>query len=188
MTPREYAREYYRRNREKIRARQREYEKAKGPRVRTPQQKARHAETATRWQQANRDRHRAANKAYRERNPEKTRLKSLRWHRANPDKVAAKSKRYAQSHRELKRDVDARRRSRMAQGVGVTTAEWREVKRAAVGLCAYCGHPRRLTLDHLDPIARGGRHEPDNITAACKSCNSAKNDSTLVVWLARRAA
>lgn len=77
-------------------------------------------------------------------------------------------------------------RKHAAPGRGVAPAEWRQVKADSLGLCAYCSRPARLTMDHIEPLAGGGAHDPDNIAAACKSCNSSKNDSQLIVWLARR--
>ena len=40
-------------------------------------------------------------------------------------------------------------------------------------------HPKSRTLEHLTPIARGGRHDIDNIAFAHYSCNASKRDKTL---------
>lgn len=37
-------------------------------------------------------------------------------------------------------------------------------------------HPHFPTVDHIVPLARGGEHSYENTRAACKSCNSAKNN------------
>ena len=45
------------------------------------------------------------------------------------------------------------------------------------GLCAYCGKsfpPRELTMDHIVPVARGGRSVKGNVAPACKACNNEK--------------
>jgi 5-methylcytosine-specific restriction enzyme A len=50
-------------------------------------------------------------------------------------------------------------------------------RRVAKGICAYCGKrisPRELTLDHVVPLARGGRSVKGNVVAACKECNNRK--------------
>lgn len=44
--------------------------------------------------------------------------------------------------------------------------------------CAYCSG-RAETLDHVVPRSRGGRHEWDNVVAACRSCNHRKADRLL---------
>ncbi len=41
--------------------------------------------------------------------------------------------------------------------------------------CQYCGRSdSELTLDHVLPRHRGGRHEWDNVVAACQRCNHRK--------------
>ena len=48
-------------------------------------------------------------------------------------------------------------------------------------LCAYCGFVfphRSLTIDHVIPKSRGGRHVWTNTVAACESCNHRKGDKT----------
>lgn len=44
--------------------------------------------------------------------------------------------------------------------------------------CQYCGTHDDLTLDHVQPKSRGGRSSWDNLTTACKRCNSRKGDFT----------
>lgn len=51
--------------------------------------------------------------------------------------------------------------------------------------CCYCGAPA-TTADHIDPIARNGSGEWDNITAACMDCNRKKWAKPLLVYLATR--
>ena len=45
--------------------------------------------------------------------------------------------------------------------------------------CAYCGsRPRRLTIDHIVPVSRGGKSNFDNCVACCAPCNSRKGSQT----------
>ncbi|MDO8670663.1 MAG: HNH endonuclease [Dehalococcoidia bacterium] len=45
--------------------------------------------------------------------------------------------------------------------------------------CQYCGiKSRDLTLDHVIPRHRGGKHTWDNLTSACKTCNHRKGSRT----------
>jgi 5-methylcytosine-specific restriction protein A len=49
------------------------------------------------------------------------------------------------------------------------------------GLCHYCSErfqPTQLTMDHKQPIARGGVTSKSNVVTACKACNSQKQSST----------
>ena len=50
-------------------------------------------------------------------------------------------------------------------------------RRLQRGLCAYCGKPfapKLLTMDHVVPVARGGRSVKGNVVPACKQCNNKK--------------
>jgi 5-methylcytosine-specific restriction endonuclease McrA len=51
--------------------------------------------------------------------------------------------------------------------------------------CSYCG-ARADTIDHVDPVSRGGRHDWKNLTAACRRCNSRKSDRVLLDFLVQR--
>jgi hypothetical protein len=52
--------------------------------------------------------------------------------------------------------------------------------------CCYCGSQLDLTLDHLIPQFRGGKHSADNLVVACRSCNSSKKALDLLEWMAKR--
>lgn len=57
--------------------------------------------------------------------------------------------------------------------------------RIAKGVCHYCGKsvpPKELTLDHLVPLARGGRSSKGNCVPACKDCNNHKRDLLPLEW------
>ncbi|MBI3977712.1 MAG: HNH endonuclease [Chloroflexi bacterium] len=45
--------------------------------------------------------------------------------------------------------------------------------------CQYCGvKTRDLTLDHVTPRHRGGKHTWENLVSACKACNHRKGNRT----------
>ena len=46
------------------------------------------------------------------------------------------------------------------------------------GECQYCGN-RAESIDHIVPRSRGGRHEWENVVAACRRCNTTKRDRYL---------
>ncbi len=48
-------------------------------------------------------------------------------------------------------------------------------------LCMYCGDQlsfKELTLDHIIPVSRGGKHNWTNVISACKRCNQIKSNKT----------
>lgn len=44
--------------------------------------------------------------------------------------------------------------------------------------CVYCGSSKKLEVDHLFPVSKGGSEDLENLVCACKSCNSSKGDRT----------
>lgn len=48
--------------------------------------------------------------------------------------------------------------------------------------CAYCGKPSD-SLEHVDPVSRGGSNDSDNIVGACLDCNRRKSNKTLLEYL-----
>lgn len=67
--------------------------------------------------------------------------------------------------------------------VEVTEQEWQRIVRQYRGCCAYCGiRPDELTVDHVVPVSKGGRHAPANLVPACRECNSTKNSRFLIAW------
>ena len=58
-------------------------------------------------------------------------------------------------------------------------------QKLAIGLCYYCGRivsPKDLTMDHIVPLARGGRSTKDNLVASCKECNTRKKTLLPMEW------
>lgn len=46
-----------------------------------------------------------------------------------------------------------------------------------VGPCVCCGAKRKLTRDHIVPLAKGGaEHDQENIQTLCARCNQSKAD------------
>lgn len=63
------------------------------------------------------------------------------------------------------------------------SAWWKN--KLAQGRCHYCGgvfKPSELTLDHLVPVARGGRSTKGNCVPACKECNNRKKNLLPIEW------
>ena len=64
------------------------------------------------------------------------------------------------------------------------SSQWWKRKRSS-GVCYYCGNKFKadeLTMDHLVPIARGGRSVAGNVVPACKDCNSKKKYLLPMEW------
>jgi 5-methylcytosine-specific restriction endonuclease McrA len=58
-------------------------------------------------------------------------------------------------------------------------------RRLAKGVCHYCGRlipPSELTMDHIVPLARGGKSIKGNVVTACKKCNTKKKQLLPMEW------
>jgi 5-methylcytosine-specific restriction endonuclease McrA len=55
------------------------------------------------------------------------------------------------------------------------TRWWQQT--TASGTCHYCGQKvgiKKLTMDHIVPLSRGGRSTKGNLVPCCKKCNTDK--------------
>src|SRR5574341_1596860 len=95
-------------------------------------------------------------------------------------KVCRKGSGRESRHRAHARYHAKQRRERILQAVNNFTPEQREMLLAkSKGLCAYCGRPSTdLVIDHIIPISQRGGHTLENLTVACKGCNSRKGGRT----------
>jgi 5-methylcytosine-specific restriction endonuclease McrA len=86
------------------------------------------------------------------------------------------NKHWRAKHPEARQLDNTRRRARLrAVECTLTTAEWRTIKAAYGHRCVYCRKKfKRLTLDHVIPISKGGPHTKENVVPACRRCNSRK--------------
>lgn len=104
-------------------------------------------------------------KEWRERNPEKVKSYNDRYRANNLDKFAQ----YARDRRALKAS---------AQG-SFTLEEFKALCEEHNNKCLCCGTMKKLTVDHIVPLSKGGSHSIDNIQPLCGSCNSKKSDKTI---------
>ena len=100
-------------------------------------------------------------------------------------------KRYRMRHPdralEWKRTTDKRWQRAADTADGTITNEWLDYI-LETPMCPYCCTaitPDTATIDHIVPIARGGRHTADNLAAVCAKCNRSKHASSLVGYLQR---
>lgn len=60
---------------------------------------------------------------------------------------------------------------------------WRN--KLAQGVCYYCGKKvpsSQLTMDHVVPLARGGKSVKANLVTTCKMCNNKKKTLLPLEW------
>lgn len=79
-------------------------------------------------------------------------------------------------------DIDIRKEKQKARQLR-KTSWWR--RKCVTGKCYYCERivgPDMLTMDHLVPLARGGKSLKGNLVPACKECNSRKKNLLPMEW------
>lgn len=58
-------------------------------------------------------------------------------------------------------------------------------RKCAKGRCYYCNKAvpaKELTMDHIVPIAKGGKSTKSNVVPCCKTCNTEKKSHLLMDW------
>jgi 5-methylcytosine-specific restriction endonuclease McrA len=83
-------------------------------------------------------------------------------------------------------EADLKRERRKAREL--RQSQWWK-RKCARGRCDYCGRTvpaQELTMDHIVPIARGGRSTKGNVVPACKECNNTKKQLLPMEWAAYR--
>lgn len=60
-----------------------------------------------------------------------------------------------------------------------TPEEKKQLLKDNHGICAHCGKKltlKTMTVEHIIPLSRGGKNEPENLTILCKEDNKRKGD------------
>ena len=100
------------------------------------------------------------------------------WVLNNPDKVAFTKKAYK-----------LRRRAKECLDGGITTSKLRAFISSELNICCYCQKPfidGKYHVDHVEPLAKGGKHVIENLALTCPSCNLSKHTRSVIVFMAIR--
>lgn len=171
-------REYLHRNRDEICSRRRDrYAENPG--------KYRRKEADTAWNGS------AAGKAYKRQwtieNRDRLNGLSIEWRRRNADSVKAAKALYYKNNPHISRDAAQRRRAIKSSADGhYTQADIERITKAQGGKCACCGRKRKLTIDHIVSLNKGGSNWLRNIQMLCLSCNTSKQDRDPIEFMRLR--
>lgn len=109
-------------------------------------------------------------------NRDRLNSKSREWKEANVDKVKAGKAQYYRNNPLVARAEFHRRRARTLGAEGsFTRQDFERICALQRHRCACCRRKRKLTVDHIVPLARGGSNRPSNIQGLCRSCNARKH-------------
>ena len=118
------------------------------------------------WRDKNRAKLQEYQRNYNANNRDKERVKSAKYLAKNPEWNALKSQ---------------KRRARLAncETLAISKKDMRHIYKQN---CSFCKTKEDITLDHIIPISRGGRHSIGNLQPLCRTCNSSKKDKTIMEW------
>jgi 5-methylcytosine-specific restriction endonuclease McrA len=135
---------------------------------------------ARKWQKANSDRVAENARKWREENPEKAIESRRRWREANPEKEAERGRRWLEANSEKSRiRCQDRRAKKKGNGGKLSKDIAQRLIILQKGKCA-CGCSALLDktgyhLDHIMPIALGGKNDDTNVQLLTPTCNRKKS-------------
>lgn len=119
-----------------------------------------------------------AARAWSQKNIQKRRMATRRYYTSNPERSNKFTRDWQKRHPDNVRAIRQRRRGRIHSAPlnDVTPEQLKALIRACRNRCVYCGKRlKKLTIDHITPLAKGGAHTLQNLVVACRPCNSKKH-------------
>ena len=140
-----------------------------------------------------------------EKNKDAILKRNKKYREENKDAIAKLSKKYYEEHKEARAEYakkyrntpqgqiayfnsrNRRRAREQAQGNGITKEQWFECMSFFEFRCAYSGKyiggdSKDRTIDHIEPLNKGGEHEIWNLVPMYKYYNFSKKDKDLLTW------
>ncbi len=141
--------------------------------------KEKERESKRKWRENNIEKVRERDRKYREDNKEKIRERVSKWFENNREKVIERIRKsrgkWQKNHPDKAKAILHRYRAQKAgNGGSFTGKEWQELCLKYDCRCLRCGEKKKLTADHVIPVAKGGTSNIENIQPLCGSCNSSK--------------
>jgi 5-methylcytosine-specific restriction endonuclease McrA len=135
--------------------------------------------------------------SYRIKNRNKLIEKSKKWQRLNRERANENSRKNYQSRREhykglhykwvaanpnkvRKISYQSHLKTRYAGALSPMDLDF--AKKHFGFRCAYCFKRRKLEIEHVRPLSRGGARGVSNVVPSCRRCNCSKKKSQWKVW------
>jgi len=161
------------------------------------------------WRKANPDKGRATTATWREKNKKRVKelqaVRSAKHYALNREKAISGSTKYHAEHPEQVKATRSRWKKKHPEKVRIAYHNYQANKRKnggkvslgfaekllirQKGRCAVCKKSLKKTgyhLDHIVPLARGGKNEDRNIQATCPKCNMEKNAKDPITFMRER--
>lgn len=121
-------------------------------------------------------------------NKEKIKKRKAQYYKENIDRITQRNAEWAASNPVKRLAITRNHRRKRAAGIkgGAGSAEmsaWIERQKL---VCIWCevNCSENYHIDHIMPLALGGRHETWNMAVSCPQCNTRKNAKHPLDWLA----
>lgn len=113
--------------------------------------------------------------AWRKNNPEKHREEQRLHYSRHKVEVKERTKRLKQANPERSILYSATRKTAKTQAGGHTTPKkWLYICKSFGFRCLCCGKKKKLQVDHVIPVSKGGSSWPTNLQPLCGTCNGKK--------------
>jgi len=109
-----------------------------------------------------------------------SRNRAKRARAENPEKARAERRKYY-STPYGKQAIDSSRDRRRRNLKEYKKVLDKEIRSLMSSPCVACGNPE-VTIDHIIPISKGGRHSVGNIQPMCRKCNGSKGSKLNFEW------
>jgi 5-methylcytosine-specific restriction endonuclease McrA len=139
-----------------------------------------HAETirerADKWNTEHRERYREIKRNFYANHKEECLAQSKEYRNIHYEDICKpiKQKYYERNKDKFFAAIHKRRARIHGNGGSFTPQEWQVLCDQYDNRCLCCGEKKKLTVDHVIPISKGGSNSIDNIQPLCRSCNAKK--------------
>ena len=185
----EYHKKWYEKNKDKILKQDKEkYEKNSTPKRQYDKKYYQEHNQklklmAREYRKRNPEKIKEINKNYYKKNKEEHDKQTLKWIKENRDKVNKWIRRWRKTERGklITRKNNIKRRA-LEKGNNLTIEQLKIILDRDK-TCIYCKTDnKKLTLEHITPLTKGGENSFSNCAMACINCNSSKRNKDVLIW------
>ena len=132
-----------------------------------------------RWREANRDKLNALVADWAKRNKKRIKKNNAARYLRDKERITKRNAEYRKAHPETANArTHKRRAAKVGNGGAYTYEQWIALCDKYNNRCLCCGKKKKLTPDHVVPIAKGGSSNISNIQPLCMPCNAHKHIGT----------
>lgn len=150
--------------------------------------RASNPEYGTKWRERNLEKHKEQCRDWHKRNPEKSVMIRDSWKSKNKDRMKEREREWRSENPEKARARDQSRRRMRNSGDKLSDGIVIYLMEKQKGLCACCGEPlgNLYEIDHIMPLALGGKNVDENVQLLKRFCNRSKGAMHPIDYMRRK--